>query len=260
MSGTTANPLQAPSTSSKLHGKVHVGHLELHVFTSRVGLYTQPPENITSDTLAYSAMTSAAGAPKTTSLSDSTCLLSGRLDDFHLYSGRERSQWLIDIAHDICDPSLKRGSLRVWDEDGLMWRTVNPTDPLTASTYLYDVQAVVSLSKISLRQGKSRTSASGSASTMAYRVMQRDRQRCWVTGMVSTNINSHVCPKRMGDHLLRVVYSTFVSTPPPPALSIYDEICGITLSRNLDTWFDAYELGLRFVAPVRGSSLLVFYN
>jgi hypothetical protein len=27
----------------------------------------------------------------------------------------------------------------------------------------------------------------------------------------------------MGDHLLRVVYSTFVSTPPPPALSIYDE-------------------------------------
>ena len=56
----------------------------------------------------------------------------------------------------------------------------------------------------------------------------------------------------MGDHLLRVVYNAFVSTP-HPALSIYDEICGITLSMILDAWFDAYELGLRRVAPVRSS-------
>jgi len=61
-------------------------------------------------------------------------------------------------------------------------------------------------------------------------------------------VNSHVCPKRMGDHLLRIVYSTFVSTP-PPTLSIYDEICGISLSPTLKIWFDTYELGLQFVAP-----------
>jgi hypothetical protein len=37
----------------------------------------------------------------------------------------------------------------------------------------------------------------------------------------------------MGDHFLRIIYEAFVSTP-PPTLSIFDEICGITLNKNLD--------------------------
>ena len=64
----------------------------------------------------------------------------------------------------------------------------------------------------------------------------------------------------MGNHLLRVIYNAFVSTP-PLALSIYDEICGITLSMVLDAWFDAYELGL--VACGSGAksfSLIIFYS
>jgi hypothetical protein len=63
----------------------------------------------------------------------------------------------------------------------------------------------------------------------------------------------------MGDHLLRVVYNTFVQTPPRPALSVYDEICCISLSPNLDAYFDEYEIGLRFVALVRNSYFLVLY-
>jgi hypothetical protein len=62
----------------------------------------------------------------------------------------------------------------------------------------------------------------------------------------------------MGDHIFCKVYSSFVSTP--PALSIYDEICGITLSRNLDDLFDTYELGLRLVPLVRSSSFPVLYS
>jgi hypothetical protein len=120
-------------------------HLELCIRTDNVGLYPQPPINITSDQLAYSAMTTSP--PNPTSPSNFTCLLSGPLDDFLLYSGQEQSQWLIDIAHDVCDPAQKRGSLQVWDAAGEMWRNVHPTDPLTASAYLYNVQAVVSLSK-----------------------------------------------------------------------------------------------------------------
>jgi hypothetical protein len=186
-----------------------------------------------------------------------TYLLSGPLNDFLRYSGQEHSRWLMDIAHDICDSREKRGLLKVWD--GEMWRIVIPTDPLTASAYLYDIRAIISLSKISDRAGKSKTSASSNASTMGNRVKQRDGQQCWVTRTPYPITNSHVCPKRMGDHLLRVVYSNFVSPLPPPTLSIYDEICGITLTRNLDAAFDTYELGLRFVAPVRSSSL-VFYS
>ncbi|KAH9979724.1 hypothetical protein BJV74DRAFT_858012, partial [Russula compacta] len=149
-----------------------------------------------------------------------TCLLAGPFTDFLHYSGPD-SQWLIEIAHDICDPALKRGALLVRDVAGpVMWRTVNGTDPLTASTYLC------------------------TASTMASRVKQRDRQ-CWVTKMEDPLINSHICPKRMGDHLLRIVYRDFVSTLTPPTLSIYDEMCGISLTPNLDQLFDKYRFGLR---------------
>jgi hypothetical protein len=198
-----------------------------------------------------------AGPPNTASPSAFTCLLRGTLDEFLPYIGQEQSKWLIDISHDICDPARKRGSLKVWDASGEGWRDVNPTDPPTASTYLYVIWAVVSLTKISERVGKSQTSSGGNASAMANRVKQRDVQECWVIGAMSPISNGHICPKRMGDNLLRVVYRTFVSSPPPPALSIYDEICGITLSRTLDGWSDIYELGLRLVAPVR-SSLFFF--
>jgi hypothetical protein len=62
----------------------------------------------------------------------------------------------------------------------------------------------------------------------------------------------------MGDHLLRIIYNNFESAPPPPALSIFHESCGITLGAYLDTFFDAYEFGLRLVAPVRNSLFLIF--
>ncbi|KAK2460134.1 hypothetical protein APHAL10511_007813 [Amanita phalloides] len=215
-------------------------HLDLRIHTSRVGLYPQPLDNITSDTLAQSAMTAAPPDAF-------TCLLRGLLDDFLLYSRQEHSQWLVDIAHDICDPALKRGSLHVWDAAEETWKNVNAADPLIASTYLYQVQDVVALSKISERAGKSKTSVSGNASTMGTHVKQRDG-KCWVSGSRDPLINSHVCPKRMGDHLLRIVCNNFVSTHAPSDLSIYDEICGISLSPTLDKWFDSYELGLRFVS------------
>lgn len=59
--------------------------------------------------------------------------------------------WLIDVAHNICDPVLKHGLLLVWVVAEERWRNVDPTEVLTAATYLYYVQAVVSLSKINDR-------------------------------------------------------------------------------------------------------------
>ena len=177
-------------------------------------------------------------------------LLSGTLKQFRLYSGQEQSQWLIDIAHGICDPAQRRGLLQIQETEET-WRDVAPTDPLTASIYLYNIQHTISLTKISRRQGASITSSGGNASTMRNQVIQRDQRQCWVTRSLGPNVNSHVCPKRMGDHLLHVVYRNYVSASVPPTLSINDEICGITLSRTLDAWFDIYELGLWLVAPVR---------
>ncbi|KAH9967172.1 hypothetical protein BC827DRAFT_1172030 [Russula dissimulans] len=237
----TPNSLQASSTSSKTPDNAPLqqpGQLELRILTNSVGLY--PPPNVDSDAVAISALTTHP--PPNTTSSDFIRLLSGPLNDFLLYTHRRQSNWLIDIAHDICDPAAKRGSLRIWT--GREWKIVARQDRLRASVYLYDVPegVVVSLSKISAREGRSRISSGGNASTMADNVKTRDGQ-CWV--------KVHLCPKRMGDDLARVVFDTFVSTPRPTTLSIYDEIYGITLSLTLDVWFDKYELGMRFVSTVR---------
>jgi len=224
--------------------------IELQIHTSRVGLYPSAP-----------AMTAGTPNPNPDPALPYICLLSGKIDDFLHFSRQEHSQWLIDIAHDLCDPIQKRGSLALRDVAGGEWRAVNPTDPLIAATYLYDVEVTVSLAKISRRQNRSKTSTGGNASTMANHVNARDGDQCWVSRSPWAVTNSHICPKRTGDHLFRIVYGTFVS-PPPPTLSIFDEICGITLLNSLNPWFDKYELGLRFVAPVRISSFLlsIFYS
>ena len=132
------NLLQAPSFS-KAHSKAHsqqVPHLELCISTSCVSLYPCPAANITTDTLAQTIMMTG---PPNHSSSNLTCLLSGPLNDFLLYSHLEQSQWLINITHDVCDPTQKHGLPKVWDALGQVWRDVNCIDPLTASTYIYDV-------------------------------------------------------------------------------------------------------------------------
>jgi len=225
-------------------------HLELRIFTRSVGLYSNLPENIIESDAHAASATMTHPPPISSSSSDFIHLLSGPINNFLIFSRQEHSKWLIDIAHDICDPLAQRGELSIWS--GQEWKTVAHTDPLTASTYLYAVPegVVVSLSKISARDGKSKTSTSGNANTMANLVNDRDGQ-CWVTSVTAPLANGHLCPKRMGDHLARVIFDTFVSAPRSSTLSINDEIFGISLSLSLNTWFHNYELGLRFVSTVR---------
>ena len=235
--------------------------LQLFVRRDKVGRYPQPPKRITSDEMANTVMkietpvpieTETTAGPPPTTPPVLMCLLHGLLGDFLPYIGQQQSKWLLDIAHDICDPHQKRGLLVVWDFTAAKWSTVHPADPLIPSMYIYKIQGDVflSLTKISDHREKLKGNVSGSATTMANHVSQRDNDQCWVTGYSYSTVNSHVCPKQMGDHVFHVVYSTFVSRPAPPTLSINDDICGITLSRNIDTAFDKYELGLQLVDPV----------
>jgi hypothetical protein len=233
--------------------------LELRINSPSVRLYPVAPLTITDDILASAAMTPGADSPS----APSTCLLRGPLDDFFRYSRQEASKWLIDIAHDICDPVNHRGSLLVWKEPRQQWCPVATTDPLTASTYRYDlpVGITVGLSKISQRMRTSVTTTTGYPSTMADRVKGRDGE-CWVTGINDPLANSHICPKRMGDHIGRIVFRTFTSLPHPQDLSIYSEIFSLCLSKTLDAWFANYKMGLHFVSPVMSpfsSHLLNFH-
>ena len=135
----------------------------------------------------------------------------------------------MEVSHAICDPTLKCSILRVWNPAQKVWMITDLINPLFASTYLYNVKVSIFVLKISLYIGTSIMDCRGSASMMANLVYERDRGQCWVSGFLMALTNSHVCPKRMGHHLLCNIYYAFIS-PPPPTLSVYNECCGITLN------------------------------
>ena len=235
-----SNPVATPSL------------LTLDILSQHVRLYSAPPERISNDALALQAMTPGNDVPHTPVI----CLLSGTLADFLQYSGDEASRWLINVAHDLCDPIQRRGRLII--QRGQDWFQVMDMEPLTASQYRYQPRSGVrlGLSKISRRTGHSCTSTTGNASTMADHVRRRDG-KCWVTRATRPLINSHICPKRMGDHTARIILQTFAPLTPSANLSIYHEIFGLNLVMHLDHLFDLYELGFHYVAPVRSFYLLI---
>ncbi|KAJ7279320.1 hypothetical protein C8J57DRAFT_1569901 [Mycena rebaudengoi] len=158
----------------------------------------------------------------------------GLLDEFLKYSRHEQSKWLIDIAHDICDPAAKCGSLLVWSEGAAqLWRPVAHTDALTASIYRYDVPlgVIFGLSKISQYS--------------CWKIRHhRDRKREH-RGRLCQAPRSSV----LGDHLACFIHRTFSSSASPliPNLSIYDEQFGISFNT-------AYEVGAEFVLPVTAAT------
>ncbi|KAJ7644085.1 hypothetical protein FB45DRAFT_824005 [Roridomyces roridus] len=176
---------------------------------------------------------------------DSICLLKAPLHEFLRYSREEMSKWLIDLAHDICDPANLRGSLLVWKELSQDWDPVAHTDPLTASVYRYQLpprpDIFVDLSKISSREGRS-VASSGPAQS----VTQRDG-KCWVTGCLDPRA-TQICPRRVGDIIGAQILRTFANLEPPPGLSICDGIFRVSLSGALDFWFRDYTVGFRHVS------------
>ncbi|EJD46134.1 hypothetical protein AURDEDRAFT_63515 [Auricularia subglabra TFB-10046 SS5] len=180
-------------------------------------------------------------------------LLSGEIACLQTYAGLEHSAWLLDIAHDICDPCHKRGALFVFVSGP--WRPVLPSDPLVATTYTYFLASgiALSLTNISERRGKSMTSEAGDEAGLQMRlaVARRDEDTCWITGGRHPRgvTNCHILPKRMGDSLARRILAQFCSDTPAAGLrSIYDAIFGVSLMRNHSRQFEEYNLGFRHVS------------
>ncbi|KAF9078370.1 hypothetical protein BDP27DRAFT_1396707, partial [Rhodocollybia butyracea] len=230
------SPSKNPSSSKK---PPPTTTLSLRIEQSGVAEYTNTVTHIHTSADARRAHATSNPAPDTPGY---LILLERELSQFERYSGDEKAQWLIDMAHGICDPFGKRGELRVWD--GGVHRSVDGRDPLQANIYEYHIEFPVSLIKISLRNGKSMTSATGSPNAMADAVRRRDHG-CWITGVDLLAKNSYVCPKRMGDEHASFIYGRYVGTPVPPNLSIYDPCFGICLYANLDGHFDMYQLGFK---------------
>lgn len=185
-----------------------------------MGLYPAPPPRITTNNDVDTMMTVSQPLPGGDPL---LRLLSGRVADLILYARHEHSSWLLDMGHDICDPRDKRGWLLVEDPISRQWSPVQALDPLIPAIYRYVLppNTLVRLSKVSKRSGKSKTSATGSASNMRGGTIGRDRNTCWISGPVDATFltNSHVCPKRMGNLLARFILVEFCGWDPSPAVT-----------------------------------------
>ncbi|KAF9072508.1 hypothetical protein BDP27DRAFT_1261639 [Rhodocollybia butyracea] len=220
--------------------------LSLCIAQRNVAIYSHSVADIKSISDVHRAYTTVNPPP---TIRGYLYILEDKLEEFERVTGAEMAGWLIDIAHGLCDPSERRGQLVVWDED--QYRPVGGQDPLEAKVYEYRIDVIVSLTKISLRNVKSVTRASGLAGTMANAVKTRDG-RCWVTGSTIITVNSHVCPKRMGNEQGAFIYSRYTGSPAPPGLTIYDPCFGICLCKNFDTFFDIYGIGFRKILDGNG--------
>ncbi|KAJ7682933.1 hypothetical protein B0H17DRAFT_1138153 [Mycena rosella] len=237
-------PLQgctSPNTSAPIQQSP--GHLDLYIAASAVRLYDPDTEPDTSSSLQTPERTVRPPIAHPGFMR----LLSGPLSDFTRYCREEHSKWLLDLAHDICDPLAMRGLLDVWDQTQQMWRPVAPTDPLAAAVYCYTLppDTFVGLSKISTRKTRSKTSSERrAAANIRSLVLERD-EACWVTGMCPP-VNSLICPKRMGAHLARRVLADFCpQLDPSPNRSVDDPIFGLALHASLNRVFETHSLGLR---------------
>ncbi|KIY68312.1 hypothetical protein CYLTODRAFT_351569 [Cylindrobasidium torrendii FP15055 ss-10] len=179
-------------------------------------------------------------------------LLQGEAVDIDRFAGAEQSDWILSIAHDICDPLLSRGVLCVQAPNNV-WRHIRSPEPLTDTTYLYELPstAVVGLCKISLRDNRSRTDTTGDAADMRTAVLQRDASTCWITRASDPTgpfLNSHICPKRMGDAQAQHILETFCGYQ-GSNISVFHPMFGITLLRSLEVYFDSYDMGFRRMSP-----------
>ncbi|KAJ3836213.1 hypothetical protein F5878DRAFT_541775 [Lentinula raphanica] len=215
--------------------------LSLRILTGNIGTYSKQPASIETDDEVIQAHTVTPPIPHLQN--EYTCLLEGKLTDFLKYSGHENAQWLIDIAHDLCDPRFKRGSLCVCSSNGQN-QPVNPSDPLTPSIYEYRTSVVVHITKKSAREGKSRTKSWVNAETMLEALRGRE-DRCWITKRSKPLAAGHILPKRTGDSEARLIYKEFTGDSAPAGMTALHPEFGILLDLNMEYWFDDYWIGFR---------------
>ncbi|KAJ3777417.1 hypothetical protein FB446DRAFT_634145 [Lentinula raphanica] len=215
--------------------------LSLRILTAKIGLYTKEPVNVKADDAVVEAYT--VTPPDSLLQNQYTTLLEGEFTDFLNLSGHENAQWLIDIAHDLCDPRYKRGSLWVCRSDG-QDHPVNPSDPLTPSSYEYRTSVVVHITKKSTREGKSRSQSWSDAKTMLEALREREEQ-CWITTSIEPVTIGHILPKRTGDAEARLIYEDFTDKPAPAGMTAFHPEFGILLDLNMEYWFDDYWIGFR---------------
>ncbi|KAJ3976528.1 hypothetical protein EV361DRAFT_994055 [Lentinula raphanica] len=217
--------------------------LTLRILTANIGLYPEESTSFEANVIQVQNEPHTITPPDPLPQNEYTYLLEGELADFLKLSGNENAQWLIDIAHDLCDPPFKRGSLWVCSSNGQN-QLANPNDLLTPSTYEYRTCEVVYIMKKSTREDKSRTKSWADAEAMLKALRKRE-DRCWITTCGEPLTTGHILPKRTGDAETRWIYEEFTGDSAPAGMTALHPEFGILLDLNMEYWFDDYWIGFR---------------
>ncbi len=163
--------------------------------------------------------------------------------------------WLIEMARRILDP-MGNSTLHTFQTDSVQywfarpkdntWRAVQVGEPLSATIYEYcrPNQQFMQPTRRSLRQAKSLTTVTSQNQSAAFRTTLLNRHpACVISGIPIPRLvtASHLMPKRLGDAAIQSVFTTFTGLNTP--VRRFHEFMGITLSKNLDSLVDNYELG-----------------
>jgi hypothetical protein len=179
-------------------------------------------------------------------------LIQGSIDDIGRYAGTT-VDWIIKVAHSICDPS---GAGQVYTHSVGMsydwyekdrnadWRKVVLGDTLLPGIYEFVTTSPITLSKISDRQSHSMTSVDSKSSATTFRrhLDLRDGS-CAVTQSSYSLIASHLIPKRMGTGGAKEVVTRFVGAQEAQDIHRFHPSIGVLLFSALDTLVDHYTLG-----------------
>jgi hypothetical protein len=179
-------------------------------------------------------------------------LIQGSIDEIGRYAGTT-VDWIIKVAHSICDPSgagqvytHPEGMSYDWYERdrNADWRQVVRGDTLLPGIYEFVTTSPITLSKISDRQSHSMTSmGSESSATTFRRHLELRDGGCAVTQSSYSLIASHLIPKRMGTGGAKEVVTRFVGAQKAQDIHRFHPSIGVLLASTLDTWVDHYTLG-----------------
>ena len=184
-------------------------------------------------------------------------LIEGTFKDIERYAGTT-VDWVIKIAHFICDPSgtsvgrvytHTTGSISAWlnvDRDS-SWREVAQGDTLCPGIYEFSTTGPIVLSKICHHPMHLQTSLDSetqcNASSFCCQLEQRDGNMCVVTQSKHSLTASHLIPKWLGTDGARAVVARFCGEQEAHNIDKFDPKIGILLSRDMDSLVDVFELG-----------------
>lgn len=206
----------------------------------------QPP------TLSSAGSDPASQSSSSSAQTSHLYLISGSFEDITRFSGTT-VDWLIKIAHLLCDPlgsghlfTHTTGTALEWYHSPRndSWHEVFHSNQLQPGIYEFEPTQPIILSMVCPWHTQSETEPEKktTSSTFCSHLKARDAG-CVVVGCADPVVASHLIPRCIGSAGAKGVVEWFAGVTEAQGIEAYDPRIGVTLSSGLDHWVDLFEAG-----------------